>query len=227
MKVLDGNALFVKLYYIPGLINENSPSILSSMPGIRKGISGTILVGYNIGIISNIDEYKIEPAIEVIKYMTSKKIQTELVLKEIIISGITSLYEEDDICSKIKYCDFYKFPQTIIKPPNVLNLNNYYEKFTNYFFDFLFKNETATNALKKMENLTKIYNDDSNLFENFSLSSTQKTELSITNNSSSNPKFSTKKSFNSNSILTKMLDYHKKDFTLSQSSSNIIVVSNS
>ncbi|OUM57165.1 hypothetical protein PIROE2DRAFT_17925 [Piromyces sp. E2] len=158
MRVLNGDALFVKLYYIPGLLNDESPYRLSPMPGIKKGISGTILVGYNIGIINNINERKIEPAIEVIKYITSRKIQKELALKEIIISGITSLYEEDDVCSKIKYCELYKYPQTIIRPPNVFDSDNYYEKYTNYFFEFLYKNETAQNALKKMEDLTKFYN---------------------------------------------------------------------
>jgi len=127
------------------------------MPGIKKGISGAIQVGYNFGIIGNIDGKKLQPAIEAIKYMTSRKIQKNLVLKEMIVSGITSLYDEEDICSNIKFCDFYKYPQLIMKPENKFKSDDYFEKFTHYFFDFLYKNESAPNALKKMEDLTKVY----------------------------------------------------------------------
>ena len=157
LKLFDGKALFIKFYYIPGLIPEFSPYIVSSMPGIKEGISGTILVGYNMGIVGNIDEDKIEPAMKVIRYMSSKEMQKDLALKEFIISGMSSLYEDEDICSNIRFCDFYRYPQTITKPKNVFNTDDFEEKFTNYFYDFLFKDEKASDVLKKMENLSKIY----------------------------------------------------------------------
>jgi len=131
MKLYDGKALFIKFYYIPGLIPEFSPYIVSSMPGIKEGISGTILVGYNMGIVGNIDEDKIEPAMKAIRYMSSKEMQKDLALKEFIISGMSSLYEDEDICSNIRFCDFYRYPQTITKPKNVFNTDDFEEKFTN------------------------------------------------------------------------------------------------
>ncbi|OUM57163.1 hypothetical protein PIROE2DRAFT_17923 [Piromyces sp. E2] len=311
MKIYNGEALFVKFYYIPGLLNENSPYILAPMPGIKKGISGTILVGYNFGIVGNIEKQKLQPAIEAIKFMTSRKFQKELVLKEYIISGISSLYEEDDVCSIIKYCNFYKYPQTIIKPPNVLNLDNYYDKFTNYFYDFLYRNESASHVLKKIDNLSKIYSvsldtsetyfgiitniifttfftlillslilihmkkykdnylylpkpfwyilifgiemilntsytklgtlyiirlllpkfneedEDSKLFEKFSLTTTQTTEIDKTTTTTSeegiqksthNKISKNKNIYRSNGFLSKILEYHKQEYTKSEAS---------
>ena len=156
-KIFDGKALFIKFYYIPGYINEYSPYIISIMPGIKEGISGAIQVGYNVGINANINKEKLEAAIEAVKFMTSREIQKELVLKELIVSGITSLYDEEDVCSNIRFCDFYKNSQIVMKPKNVYKSDNYYEKLTTYFYDFLYKNESAPSVLKKMEDLTKIY----------------------------------------------------------------------
>jgi len=157
MKIFDGKALFVKFYYIPGFMYEGSPYVISTMPGIKKGISGAIQVGYNFGIIGNIDKKKLQPAIEAIKFMTSRDIQKELALKELIVSGITSLYEEDDVCSNIKSCDFYKNAQMIMKPDNVFRADDFNEKYTSYFYDFLYRDAPASVVLKKMEDLTKVY----------------------------------------------------------------------
>ena len=158
MKLMDGNALFVKFYFMPNVVNENSPFEMKPMPGIKEGISGTILVGYNIGIPGNIEEKKIIPAVEAVKYMTSRKIQKELVLKEYIISGISSIYEEEDTCSRIRFCDLYRHPQVITIPKEFINPNEDYSiKFTEYLYDYLFKNETASVVLEKMEELTKVY----------------------------------------------------------------------
>ncbi|OUM63573.1 hypothetical protein PIROE2DRAFT_9855, partial [Piromyces sp. E2] len=197
MKIFNGEALFIKFYYIPGFINQYSPYIVSRMPGIKKGISGSIQVGYNIGIVSNIDEDKLIPAIEAVKYMTSLEVQKELALKELIISGITSLYYEDNVCSNIRFCEFYRNPQIIMKPKNIYNLDNYYEKFTNYFYEFLYKNGKASDDLK--------------LFDYFDT-----TSIPVTTNNNEKEKLEnneTGKSTKSNIIISKILDYHNKEYT--------------
>ncbi|OUM63572.1 hypothetical protein PIROE2DRAFT_61201 [Piromyces sp. E2] len=157
LKIFDFKAIFVKMYYIPGFIFEGSPYVLAPMPGIKEGVSGTIQVGYNFGIANSIDKDKLEPAIKAIEYMTSREVQKELVLKEAIVSGITSLYEEKDVCSNINFCDFYKNPQIIMKPNNVFKSDDYFDRYTSYFYEFLYKNEKASDVLKKMNDLTKIY----------------------------------------------------------------------
>ena len=152
------SALFVKFYYIPGLLSDpRTPYVVSSMPGIREGMSGTVLVGYNVGIINKIEKRKLKPAIEAIKFFTSEKVQKDLVLKEFIISGISYLYEDEDTCSKIRFCDFYRYPQATRKPENKLGINNYYEDFTRIFYKFLYEGENAKDVLRKMDNLSKLY----------------------------------------------------------------------
>jgi len=59
LKLMDYKTLFVKFYFMPNVINEGSPFVMKPMPGIKEGISGTILVGYNIGIVGNIEEKKL------------------------------------------------------------------------------------------------------------------------------------------------------------------------
>eukprot|EP00833_Pecoramyces_ruminatium_P010859 jgi/Orpsp1_1/1184891/evm.model.c7180000091399.1 len=96
-------ALFVKFWvYATHFLSDDTPYVVSLIPGIKEGISGSIVTGYNIGIDSSINNNKIESAIEVIKFMTSREFQKKLVIKELIISGISSLYEDENVCSSMK-----------------------------------------------------------------------------------------------------------------------------
>eukprot|EP00833_Pecoramyces_ruminatium_P010810 jgi/Orpsp1_1/1184842/evm.model.c7180000091215.1 len=146
----NGNALFLKFYvFVSEFKNDNFPYVISNLPGIKEGISSSIIAGYNIGIDSSIDKSKEESAIEVVKFMTSKEFQKSLALKKIIISGILSFYNDEEFCSKIKNCEYYRNLQVIARPVNkTKDFYDYTEKFTNYFYKFLYGNETAKNAIK-------------------------------------------------------------------------------
>ena len=104
------------------LMRYDSPFEMTNTPGIREGLTGTILSGYNIGISNNIDEDRLSSAIEVIKFMTSKATQKKLVLQNQIVSAITSIYEEEDVCANIKNCKMFRDPQPIAKPVEVEDL---------------------------------------------------------------------------------------------------------
>eukprot|EP00833_Pecoramyces_ruminatium_P004524 jgi/Orpsp1_1/1178556/evm.model.c7180000065824.2 len=158
-KLFNGNALFIKFWvFIAIFLGDHSPYVVTGLPGIKEGLSGSILAGYNIGIDSSIDNSKKESAIEVIRYMTSKEFQKSLVLKQIIISGILSLYDDEEVCSSIKYCDYYKKIQTVAKPTDKMeNFKMYSEKFTYYFYKYLYEDEEASYVLKQIEDITKIY----------------------------------------------------------------------
>jgi len=154
------DALFVKawtFYGLPGMENY----IISNLPGIKEGISGTALIGYNIGIDSNIKDKKKESAIEAVKIMLSKEFQKNQVMKGLIISGMSSLYEDNEVCSNIIGCEIYNTVQPIAKPVDkIVNYIEYSEKFTSYFYNFLFgnkNNDTERSVLKKIDDITKIY----------------------------------------------------------------------
>jgi len=159
LKLLDGNAIFLKFFVsLIETVGENSPYVLSLLPGMNEGVSSTLLVAFNIGIPKSIDENKIKPVTEVVRYMTSLEVQKQLVLKRIIVSGITYLYEEEEVCNTIQYCEVYKNAQYIIKPVNLTN--NYYEfteKFIGYFNSYLFGNEFLEIVLKLMDDITRVY----------------------------------------------------------------------
>jgi len=158
-KLSDGNALFLK-YNVNASekIKNNSPYILGNIPGIKDGLSGTIVTGYNVGIIKSIDSDKINYAVEVIKFITSLEVQKKMVLNNIIVSGITSIYLDEKVCSSIPNCDIYLDVQPILKPVNkAQDYNEYTENFTNYFNKFFYGNETAEKVLKSMKNLTQVY----------------------------------------------------------------------
>jgi len=157
-KIMSGKALYAKFYIQSNLLGDDSPYTLSTLPGLKSGISGTILGGYNIGVRKAVDKSKLNQITEVIKYMVSKDTQKQLVSKNLIISAIKSIYDDPEVCSIIKYCDFYKNSQPITKPSDKSNdLSNYSEKFTSYFYDYLYGEVSAEDTVKKLNNISKIY----------------------------------------------------------------------
>ncbi|OUM63614.1 hypothetical protein PIROE2DRAFT_9759, partial [Piromyces sp. E2] len=157
----EKNALFIKFWTFYGVKNMENYYI-SNLPGIKEGISGSALIGYNIGIDSNIGEDKKESAIEAVKIMTSKEFQKSQVLEGTIISGISSLYNDTEVCSKVMGCEIYNTIQPIAKPVNkIVDYIEYSKKFTTYFYDFLYgnkNNDTEESILKKIDDITRLYN---------------------------------------------------------------------
>ena len=150
------------------LMRYDSPFEMTNIPGIREGLTGTILSGYNIGISNNIDKERLSSAVEVVKFMTSKATQKKLVLQNQIVSAITSIYEEEDVCANIKNCKMFRDPQPIAKPVDLTNnFNEYSSRFTNYFYDFLYRNEDPSKMLKAMVDLSKIYDVNINSKETY------------------------------------------------------------
>ncbi|ORX83494.1 L domain-like protein [Anaeromyces robustus] len=149
-KLISGEALFLKFYdsYF------NSPDLRkSNMPGIKEGISGSILSGTNIGISGNIKNEKVNAAVEALKFVTSKEFQKNLVLSEYIISGITSLYDDESVCME-KDCELFKNLQTVTPPKNILSNTDFKKNYLNYFHDYLYGSDSLENVLSKMHDLT-------------------------------------------------------------------------
>jgi len=85
MKILNEvNAIFVKFY------SMKFPNFkMTILPGIKKGISGTSVVGYNIGIADAISEERKKASLEVLKFITSKDIQKKYTITGEIVSRNT------------------------------------------------------------------------------------------------------------------------------------------
>ncbi|OUM66965.1 hypothetical protein PIROE2DRAFT_5704, partial [Piromyces sp. E2] len=96
-KLFRGGAIFLRFWYI-----EHIPLYTASaLPGNKSGVSGTLSIANNIGINKYIDEERIKAAVEIMKFLTSKETQKNYIIKNHVMSAITSLYYEEDVCSMI------------------------------------------------------------------------------------------------------------------------------
>jgi len=157
-----GNALFVKFFVHPIVFMiPNFQYKMSNLPGMTEDVTGTILTGYNVGILNNISKEKLKSAMEVIKFFILKDTQKQFVLQRMIISAISSIYEDDEFCAILGDCELYRDPQPIVKPVDVAkDFNQYATTFTNYFYEYLYGDKDISTALKSMGDLTKIYKVD-------------------------------------------------------------------
>ncbi|OUM69934.1 hypothetical protein PIROE2DRAFT_2134, partial [Piromyces sp. E2] len=158
--LMDGNALFIKflkfLSPISEIIEHNHfKEVL--LPGNIKGITGETIVGYNIGIIDGLDPDKKKACIEILKYMTSKETHKIFLLNNQIISGINSLYDDEDVC-KIIDCELRKNLQFVGRPKYTLySYDEYSEKYRKKIYEFLYGDRKAKDVLRDIENLSKIF----------------------------------------------------------------------
>ncbi|OUM69946.1 hypothetical protein PIROE2DRAFT_2150 [Piromyces sp. E2] len=132
---------------------------MSPLPGSVEGLSGSVIKLKNIGISKYIIKEKLKASLDAISYMTKEEIQKELVLKYKIISGVLSLYDDKEVCSKMD-CDLIKSLQ-FVKRPSLIDYDNYSEHFRKYIYEYLFNNEnndkSITETIIKIIDITKIY----------------------------------------------------------------------
>ncbi|ORX85084.1 periplasmic binding protein-like II [Anaeromyces robustus] len=151
---IDKNILFMKIWNMPTLFTDYE---FTYLPGNKEGVSGSVIGGYNIGINKYSTIKNQDAAITAFTYITSKYMQKKHVVMNNFMSPIPSLYEDEDIC-KTNDCEFYKNLQLIARPTSELyDYSVYTSRFREYVYEFLYGNKTALEALKNIEDLTKIY----------------------------------------------------------------------
>jgi len=141
----------------PDPILKLFPYKLSPLPGNVDGVSGSVISGFNIGIMNNIKQDKIEKAVEALKYMTSREIQKKFLMMREALPGILNLYDDEDVCKEAD-CALFKSLQPIGRPTGNYNYEDYSMKFKNYIYEYLYKDEEPDVALKNVKNILKIYN---------------------------------------------------------------------
>ncbi|OUM59304.1 hypothetical protein PIROE2DRAFT_15192 [Piromyces sp. E2] len=154
-EIASGSGLFIKFWYL----DFETQYIITPLPGVKEGITGSIASGYSIGVSRYIGEEKILAAIEVIKQITSKENQKKIILEDHIFTGITSLYDDDEVCAVIN-CSFAKkaFPLYFISfETNIYSIDVYNEKFRNEMFNYIYGNKTVEEVINNAINLSKIY----------------------------------------------------------------------
>ncbi|OUM67983.1 hypothetical protein PIROE2DRAFT_4400, partial [Piromyces sp. E2] len=158
-KIGDGTSIFVKYYILPDFF-VNEVYRIRHLPGAKKGISAATITGFNVGVLEGLSEKTLNATLIAFQFITSKQTQKKYFLRHQLVTGIMSLYDDEDICS-ITDCDLFKNFQPIGRPINATdNFYEYSEKFKKYINEFLYdhtKNVSAEETLKSIDDITRIY----------------------------------------------------------------------
>ncbi|ORX81963.1 periplasmic binding protein-like II [Anaeromyces robustus] len=155
INVFTGNALFLKSWYFPFLVNNFYQ--VSVLPGNKEGVSGSIIGGYNVAINKYSNKKNIKAAVKALEYITSEKFQKNFTLYYNITPIIPNLLNDEEICKQID-CELIKKIQPIERPTTKYNDYDYYsQKYREYIYEYLFEDVDINYALKKVDDITRIY----------------------------------------------------------------------
>jgi len=92
-----------------------------------------------------------------VKFIISREELKKVVMEKNFLTGIIDLYNDNEVCSKVD-CDVFKNLQLTTRYHfERRDYDEYADKMKGYFFEYLFGNKSVTEALTKVDDLTKIY----------------------------------------------------------------------
>jgi len=147
-----GDALFVRYFFNPHIPIYKA----SALPGQTEGVSGSIVIPYNLGINKYIDEERKKAAVEFLKYVTSKEVQKEYIIKNSMISALTELYDDEEVCNVIE-CNVVKdaYPFSFMdNDEKLFGDDNYHIKYRDIMFDYIYNNKTLSEVTKTLDDIT-------------------------------------------------------------------------
>jgi len=152
--ILTGKILFTNFFYY---IFNNPYYEITAYPGVKEGISGSTIIGNNIAMGYTTDEERKNATIIAYSYLTSKELQKEFVINKYIFSSIPSIYQENEVCSKVN-CNLYNSIQPFGRP--TFNVDDY-DAFSDHFrvnvFDYIFRNKSLNEVLRNIDDYTRVY----------------------------------------------------------------------
>jgi len=174
-KLLDGNAVFLNYWIMIGGLGDEVKTHydMTILPGRNEELSSASINGFNIGVnrlleiteskdedVSNAE--KLEAAIKVAEFISSKNLQKKLFTNGKIVTSITSLFEDEEVCSKSD-CELFKKMQPIVNRiyeihGGMFERNEYEFKYNDIAANYLFNdNVDLEDTLKKIDDITRIY----------------------------------------------------------------------
>jgi len=165
---MDKKDVFIKFWFFFDSVLNFYPYVKSIIPGYKKGVSASTIAGYNIGISKYInDEDEFQATLTAYKFLTSKEILMEGLKENIIVPAVFSLYKEKEVCPW-EDCKIFEELQPIGRPANITdNFDKYSKQFTNYIYEFIYGNKTASEVLLKVDDITKIYYISTNIDDSY------------------------------------------------------------
>jgi len=156
-KLMNDKAIFIKYWLVGEPLLSRLPYYLSILPGLKEGISGSMVLGYNMGIVKNLNEVKRNAALEVVKYFTSKKYQKNMFKNGLCTTALTEVLKDEDVCVNAP-CDVVNKVQFIGIPKFIKDESeNYKDSYKKYIYQFLYENKSIKETLKQIADITKIY----------------------------------------------------------------------
>ncbi|OUM61737.1 hypothetical protein PIROE2DRAFT_12193 [Piromyces sp. E2] len=160
--MIQKKVIFSKNWYKKGLEDKYYISII---PGYKKGISGSTINGYNIGINKYIKKENKIAAAQAIMYFTNEINQIQYSTEFGNISGMDTIYNNQTFCkNNPDICNIYTNSQPIVRPFSLLdNYEEYSKKFRDYITKFLYNNTDdsydikSSQTLGKIEDMAKVY----------------------------------------------------------------------
>jgi len=156
-KLLSGKAIFIKYWLVGEPLLSSLQYHLSVLPGLNEGVSGSMAEGDNMGISKYLPEKKIEAALEVIKFLTSKEYQRGILENLGFPTALTELLNDEEVCKKAK-CNLLNEIQFTGEPLFIRDgPDDFRKKYKKYIYQYLYDNKTVDETLKKIVDLSKIY----------------------------------------------------------------------
>ncbi|OUM57925.1 hypothetical protein PIROE2DRAFT_64723 [Piromyces sp. E2] len=131
---------------------------MGKLPGGKEGISSSVRAGLIASISNSIEEEKLEEALTVLTYFSSKDVQKKYIMNNGLISAIPSLYEDDEEVCEVTECEIFRNTQSLNDPLiDYQSKKIFYSFFRKYLYDFLAGRLTALEASQKITDISKIY----------------------------------------------------------------------
>jgi len=156
--------IFAKLWYRSKFHDDYNYAIL---PGRIEGISGSTIGGYNLGINGHINDEKKKASVIAFKFLTSKEIHKKLILEGRLNSPISSLYDDEEICSVVD-CKFHKSLQLITRP-NVSSYSKWSNNFRKNIYEYIYGEKSISDVLKDEDLYLSSSNPKKSFFGLFTL----------------------------------------------------------
>ena len=141
-----GNALFLRYFYYSHIPVYKG----SAFPGKKEGVSGGIVIPFNIAISKYSTEEKQKAAIEFLKFVISEEAQKKYIINKSMFTGIMDLYKDKEVCEKVD-CEVV----TDSQPFSIMNYDekvfaddNYHVKYRQKMFDYLYNDKPIDDILK-------------------------------------------------------------------------------
>ena len=157
---MNGKAIFLKYWIISEpLINILMQMYhLSLLPGMKEGISGSMISGNNLGIIKNVSEDKKEAVIEVYKFYLGREYQKENFMGRKFVSAVEEYWYDEEICQANNLCDIIKIMQYTQEPHSIKKgRDDYRKRYQNYIYQYLYKGQSIEEMVKKINDIFEVY----------------------------------------------------------------------